>query len=637
MGLSSALDSALSGLTTTQAQIDVISQNVANQGSVGYTRRKATLVQQVTAGQTSGVQVASIQRAFDQVVVSQLRAQTSAASYSNVQSINFQQLDQLFGQPGGIGALDTTLNNFTKATQALANDPSNTITRAGLVTAAQSLSGQLNAISNGIQQQRDGIEAHLADDVQIINGILNNLQDLNNKIIGLSDSQTSAALLDQRDAQISELAKYVDISVTPGRNNGVRITTTGGLPLLDNIASQFKYDQHYVLNATSQYNANASARGVGTISLVGPNGTTTDVLSNSSIRSGEIAALVNLRDNQLVQAQTQIDQLAAGLSNAVANNQVVGSPVANGFNADFAATPIQKGNSITIKYLSAGVTKSITIKRVDDATITPPNAISAQQLAEQNESTANNRVIALDFSGGVAGALADLAAKIGGGVEAPLPAGIVLTNPAGSQLQAISSTPASLTISSVKGSITTTALTLQGTAIPLFVDSQTGIAFTGSYEGSIDQLTGLSQRLVVNPAIVSNPATLVVFQANGLTPATLAGDPQRAQFIYDQLTAANQAFSPLGGIGSNGSPFDGTVTDFATNVVQNLSGRSVNAKNIDDGQQIVLKSVQATFASQSGVKVDEELANLIEVQNAYSANARLISTVKDLYDVLLKI
>jgi flagellar hook-associated protein 1 len=637
MGLSSALDSALSGLTTTQAQIDVISQNVANQGSVGYTRRKATLVQQVTAGQTSGVQVASIQRAFDQVVVSQLRAQTSAASYSNVQSISFQQLDQLFGQPGGIGALDTTLNNFTKATQALANDPSNTITRAGLVTAAQSLSGQLNAISNGIQQQRDGIEARLADDVQIINGILTNLQDLNNKIIGLSDSQTSAALLDQRDAQVSELAKYLDISVTPGRNNGVRITTTGGLPLLDNIASQFKYDQRYVLNATSQYSTDATVRGVGTISLIGPNGTTTDVLSNSSIRSGEIAALVNLRDNQLVQAQTQIDQLAAGLSNAVANNQVVGAPVANGFNADFGATPIQQGNSITIKYLSAGVTKSITIKRVDDATITPPNAINAQQLAEQNESTANNRVIALDFSGGVAGALADLAAKIGGGSEAPLPAGIVLSNPAGSQLQAISTLPGTLSISSVKGSITTTSLTLQGTAIPLFVDSQTGAAFTGSYEGSIDQLVGLSQRLVINPAIVSNPATLIVFQANGLTPATLAGDPQRAQFIYDQLTSANQAFSPLGGIGSNGAPFDGTVTDFATNVVQNLSGRSVNAKNIDEGQQIVLKSIQATFASQSGVKVDEELANLIEVQNAYSANARLISTVKDLYDVLLKI
>ncbi len=631
MGLSSALDSALSGLTTTQAQIDVISQNVANQGSVGYTRRKATLVQQVTAGQTSGVQVASIQRAFDQVVVSQLRAQTSAASYSNVQSINFQQLDQLFGQPGGIGALDTTLNNFTKATQALANDPSNTITRAGLVTAAQSLSGKLNAISNGIQQQRDGIEAHLADDVQIINGILTNLQDLNNKIIGLSDSQTSAALLDQRDAQISELAKYVDISVTPGRNNGVRITTTGGLPLLDNIASQFKYDQHYVLNATSQYNSTASARGVGTISLVGPNGTTTDVLSNSSIRSGEIAALVNLRDNQLVQAQAQIDQLAAGLSNAVANNQVVGTPVVNGFNADFAATPIQQGNAITIKYLSAGVTKSITIKRVDDNTITPPNSLNAQQLAEQNESTLNNQVIAVSFAGGYAAAVAQVN---GSGL---LPAGLTITNPAGSQLQAVSSTPATLTVNSVKGSITTTALTLQGTAIPLFVDSQTGVAFTGSYEGSIDQLTGLSQRLVINPAIVSNPATLVVFQPNGLTPATLAGDPQRPQFIYDQLTAANQAFSPLGGIGSNGSPFDGTVTDFATNVVQNLSGRSVNAKNIDDGQQIVLKSVQATFASQSGVKIDEELANLIEVQNAYSANARLISTVKDLYDVLLKI
>ncbi len=637
MGLSSALDSALSGLTTTQAQIDVISQNVSNQGSVGYTRRQATLVQQVTGGQTTGVQVASIQRILDQVVVSQLRSETSSAAYTNVQSSYFQQVDQLFGQPGGAGALDTTFNKFTTAAQALANDPSNTITRAGLISSAQSLAGQLSTISGSIQQQRDGIEAHLADDVQAVNGILLNLQNLNGKIIGLSDSQTSAALLDQRDAKISELAKYIDIGVSVTQNNGVRITTTGGLPLLDNTASQFKYDQHYVLNATSQYSYTASARGVGTISLIGANGTTTDVLANSSIRSGEIAGLINLRDKQLVESQAQIDELAAGLSNAVANNQIQGSAVANGFNADFVNNPIQKGNEITIDYLSGGVTQRITLKRVDDATVTPPNSISAQKLAEQNESTAYNRVIALDFSGGVSGALADLAAKILGGTEAALPAGISLTNPAGSQLQAVSSTPASLTITKVNGSITTTGLTLQGTAIPLFVDTQSGAAFTGSYEGSIDQIVGLSQRLSVNPAVVSNPALLVVFQSAAATTTTLAGDPLRPQFIYDQLTAANQAFSPLGGIGTNGAPFNGTVADFTKNVVQNQSGRAINFKNIDDGQQIVLKSIQTKFSSESGVKIDQELSNLIQVQNAYSANARLISTVKDLYDVLLKI
>ena len=634
MGLSNALDAALTGLTSTQAQIEVISQNVSNQGSIGYTKRKATLVQQVTGGNTTGVQVATVQRILDTVVQGQLRAETSAAAYTNIQNLNFQQIDQYFGEPGDSNSLDAALNAFTKSLQDLSNDPGNSITRSGVISAAQSLAQRLNGISSDIQTQRDGIEAHLADDVKTVNGILNNLQDLNNKIISLGSSSASAALLDQRDAQINELSKYVDISVSSTSSNGIRIATTGGLPLLDVRASQFKYDQHYVLNATSQYSTDPQVRGVGTITLVSAgSGSGIDVIANGSIRSGEIAGLINLRDKQLVQAQAQVDELAAGLSNAVANNQVAGAPVTNGFNADFANYPIQKGNEITINYTSGGIAKTITLKRVDDATITPPNSVSAQKLAELNESTANNRVIALDFSGGIAGALADLAAKIGGGTEAPLPGGITLTNPAGSQLQATSITS---TITKLNGSITSTGLSGQDVALPLFVDTQTGAAYTGSYEGSIDQTTGLSQRLSLNPAILANPASLVVYtDASGTT--TFAGDPKRANFLIDGLTKANQAFSPLGGIGSNGSPFDGTVTDFAKNVVQNQSGRVIDAKNIDDGQQIVLKSIQKTFSDNSGVNIDEELSNLIQVQNAYSANARLISTVKDLFTTLLQI
>ncbi|MBY0612179.1 MAG: flagellar hook-associated protein FlgK [Beijerinckiaceae bacterium] len=637
MGLSSALDAALSGLTTTQAQIEVISQNVSNQGSVGYTRRQATLVQQVTAGNTTGVQVASIQRILDTVVQSQLRTETSAAAYTSVQNENFAQIDQIFGQPGSSGSLDAAVNAFTTALQALSNDPGNSITRNGVISAAQALAQRLSGISTDIQTQRDGIEAHLADDVNTVNGILSNLQDLNNKIIGLGSTQASAALLDQRDKQISELSKYVDVSVSSTANNGVRITTTGGLPLLDINASKFKYDQHYVLNATSQYSTDPLVRGVGTVTLLSPNGGAgIDVLANGSIRSGEIAGLVNLRDKQLVQAQAQVDELAAGLSNAVANNQVAGAPVANGFNVDLTNYPIQPGNEVTIDYTVGGINKRITIKRVDDTTITPPNLYDAQKLAELNESTVNNRVIALDFSGGVAGALAQLATKIGAGTEAPLPAGISLTSPGANQIQAVSTTPATLTIGKVNGSITSTALSGQDVALPLFIDTQTGKPYTGSFEGSVDQTNGLAQRLALNPAVINNPGSLVVYtNASGVT--TLAGDAKRPNFLIDQLTKANQAFSPLGGIGSNGAPFDGTVVDFAKNVVQNQSGRVIDAKNIDDGQQIVLKSIQKTFSDNSGVNIDQELAHLIEVQNAYSANARLISTVKELFTTLLQI
>ena len=40
--------------------------------------------------------------------------------------------------------------------------------------------------------------------------------------------------------------------------------------------------------------------------------------------------------------------------------------------------------------------------------------------------------------------------------------------------------------------------------------------------------------------------------------------------------------------------------------------------------------------STSGVNIDEEMAHLLALQNAYSANARVMSTVKDMYTALLQ-
>ena len=56
-----------------------------------------------------------------------------------------------------------------------------------------------------------------------------------------------------------------------------------------------------------------------------------------------------------------------------------------------------------------------------------------------------------------------------------------------------------------------------------------------------------------------------------------------------------------------------------------------------EGQQVVQASIESRFAAASGVSVDEELSNLIQVQNAYAANARIVSAVKEMMDLLMRI
>jgi len=97
MSLGSALNSALSGLRTTQAGINVVSQNVANAGSVGYSRRRMSPLQTLSGDNTSGVRAGEVQRVLDLVAQRQLRLETSAAGYTGLRSQYAASIERLFG------------------------------------------------------------------------------------------------------------------------------------------------------------------------------------------------------------------------------------------------------------------------------------------------------------------------------------------------------------------------------------------------------------------------------------------------------------------------------------------------------------------------------------------------------------
>ena len=47
--------------------------------------------------------------------------------------------------------------------------------------------------------------------------------------------------------------------------------------------------------------------------------------------------------------------------------------------------------------------------------------------------------------------------------------------------------------------------------------------------------------------------------------------------------------------------------------------------------------IEADLLNESGVNIDEELANLIVYQTSYSASARVVSVVQELFDELLRV
>src|SRR5205823_14969737 len=101
-------------------------------------------------------------------------------------------------------------------------------------------------------------------------------------------------------------------------------------------------------------NTNPAKSNVGTITSNFPHGGSYDLVSTNSIRSGNIAAYLELRDNTLVKAQAQIDQFAASMSSALSDKTTDGTaapasalPQA-GYDLDL--TGLQSGNIVHVTY-----------------------------------------------------------------------------------------------------------------------------------------------------------------------------------------------------------------------------------------------------------------------------------------------
>ena len=59
------------------------------------------------------------------------------------------------------------------------------------------------------------------------------------------------------------------------------------------------------------------------------------------------------------------------------------------------------------------------------------------------------------------------------------------------------------------------------------------------------------------------------------------------------------------------------------------------AKLLAEGQDVVLSTLQQKFNANSGVNIDDEMAHLLALQNAYAANARVMGVVKEMFQALM--
>ena len=339
MSLSQALSAALSGVNTTQQSLSVIAGNVANANTPGYVEESVNQVEVGTVGSGgTSVETSGINRNLNQLLQSQLWTETSGGSYADMTSTLYQQLQNIYGTPNSSTSFDAIYNNFTTALQSLATNPGSSTAQSTVVGAAQSLAQNLNSMTAGIQQIRTQAEQGISNDVQSANTLIQQIAQINGQLEGSSSSDSAAAALeDQRDQDVTQLSQLMNVRVVQNPDNQISVFTGNGQQLVANSqASQLSFDNAGTLSATAQWSADPSQDGVGTITLTVPGGSSTDLLADGAIQSGEIAAYVQMRDNILPQAQTQLDEMANQMSQALSNQTTSGTAVTSGGQAGYS-------------------------------------------------------------------------------------------------------------------------------------------------------------------------------------------------------------------------------------------------------------------------------------------------------------
>ncbi|TMJ21573.1 MAG: flagellar hook-associated protein FlgK [Alphaproteobacteria bacterium] len=618
MGLSSALATAMTGLRANQAALSIISGNVANAQTPGYVTQNPNQIEVNSGGEGSTVLTTGVSRQLDLFVQNQLRTEISGGAYADQTANILGQLQSVYGTPGGDGTLETTLNNFTTALQALSSNPGNQSAQSVALSAAQTLAQQLNTTTRGIQSLRSNVEQDIGNSATQANAAMTQIAQINTKLQGLSPTDPEAAtLMDQRDNALSQLAKLVDVRAVTDSSNQTSVFTTTGIQLVGaGLASEFTFNSPGTLGATSLYSANPAKSGVGALNIKLPNGASIDLVATNAISSGQIAADLKLRDQTLVQAQTQVDQLAATLSSAASDQATAGTAVTGppaGF--DVSLSGALPGNTVNLTYTD---TATNTQHQISIVNVNDPAALPLQ-----NAANANPKLVGVDFSAGAAAVATQLNAALGG-------SHLQFSNAAGS-LRVVDDGTSSATVNAASVTTTATSLASGNPQLPLFTDASS--IYTGQITASGSELTGLAGRITVNAALLADPTKLSVYNTS---PLTATGDTKRSDFLYAQLTSAKFSYSPSTGIGSSAQPFQGTVTSYLQQFINQQSNASTLANQLQQGQSVVVSTLQQKFNSTAGVNIDTEMSNLIAVQNAYAANAHIMSVVQSMMNTLLQ-
>lgn len=689
-----SLNAALSGLKAAQQALNTVSTNIANASTPGYTRKILPQSTLIVNGAGAGVTTGGLVRNVDKTLMKSLFGQVSTTQSALVRTNYLDRVQDFHGASELERTFAARLGKLSDAFTAMSSSPDNAIYLNQTVQAAEVLARTFNDYTTMINDLRTQAEQEIKAYAAEVNMQLEKIATLNLQIANLTGSGQSAAdLEDQRDTALRNVSQYMQVSTYTDQNNVLVVSTKQGQLLADTKAQKLVFNQtanmgvnsYYpdgglgglYINSTGgieiaqgaiggsigalfemrdqtlpQYQAQVDelaqkmaerfetlglrlfTDGSGNVpaSVAPPapvtySGFAGDIRVNQNIitdptllRSGTNGAEVQTGSNSVINRILSFAFGTTAAQNAVGTVDITGNI--------FAATGLTQ-----INHLSGNVNLGIYTPDLGDASnITLPAAFSLTIGGVPQNITINPGDSATDL-------VTTINAAFGPGTAAINQLGQLSFN-----------TTSDITIADGVPSIGAAGIADLGFSFDTFPAQNP--SFTVSVNGQppvtitilpTDDETDLLNKLNAITGLTATQGAggvlqLVPDEGGSLSLQNTTGTPLAAL----GLTITNVPHSafrqnnlgPAGNL-STGLPANMSIGDFAKNLVSKQSETYSAAKAAYEQEESFLATLDARNSAISGVDIDTEIAELIRIQTAYTAAARIISATERLFDDLL--
>ncbi len=381
-----AMDSALSGLRIAQQQLNIVSTNIANVGTDGYTRKILPQSTVAINGEAVGVTSEIVTRYVRATLAREVWTQVSVTSGLEVTQSYLDNIQNFHGPSDAEVSLSAIISGLRDSFSQLSDLPEDDFLLRETLNQAQSTVSKINDFADLLIDQRNDTQTDIQVAVNRVNDLLEQIETLNDDIKGNTAlNKTTAQLEDQRDIAVKKLSELMEITFFTRGDGLMVIQTARGEQLVDDDVTPL-YFSPSPIGTQSSYPENVAGIWLG--------GNPAETANASDITEtglgGKIGALLDLRDEVLPRYLAQLDEFSHKLATRFASQGLeLFTDPSGTVPPDTEPTPDPPGPATAVSYV--GFSTSI---QVNDAVVADPSLIrSGTVTSDRPVQTGSNEVI----------------------------------------------------------------------------------------------------------------------------------------------------------------------------------------------------------------------------------------------------